>query len=292
MANLTTTIGAIRRMLKDEPLKVRLSDDVDDITEETIALTAGDVTKCAAGMRLEFDDGTGEQVRVLSTDADADTLEGERGYAGSTPSQHDTDAPWLLVNTRFPFDVVEQAVNVVIEADLVAEGLYNINEYEVTSVANSDGYDSPSADIMELLSVYQFSNYMTEPEYLEAYSKYPINADEDLYPSGKVIYIYENLGNVGDLYYVSAKERLSIANLTTSQERIVQLLSAAHLLDWEVPRRLGGPTNQGDRTVRSNEFLQTAAYYRDQAKKMIRAEQAILRSLNPTRKTWLWKNSG
>lgn len=285
MATLAATVTAIRRLLKDEPTKLQLDGALSDTTTETVTVNSGETSKLAVGTRLEHDDATGEQRRVLSITSTTQ-FTAERGYNGSTAATH-SDNTYLLVAPRFPFDEIDQAIDVVIDSVLYGEGVYDVIERQLASSASSDHYNAPASTIEEILHVYQKPASVQEPINVTGFDPLPTNRDTSLFASGKSLHIWENAGTAGtDVYYLSCKEKYTLSTLSTTAERIVQFLACALLVEWEVPRRLAGPTNQGDRTVASRDFLGAAAYYREQANRLIRIERSNLRELHPLKFNW------
>lgn len=288
MAELDDTVFAIRRILRDEPVKVQLQDAIGDVNSEEITLVSGDVARVAVGNRLEHDDSTGEQRRVLSRDESLGTIEAERGYLGSVPSNHDIDT-YMLVNPRFPHDVVVQGINYVIDAELYGEGVYREGVHTIVSSLTTDEYEVPAATVEEIMAVYQKPAGDTKVTYLADYSAYPTKVSTALYTNGAVFYIYENVGTPGtDPYYVNTKERHTLSTCSGRVARIVELLAASHVLDWEGASRLAGPTNQGDRTVAPLDHPRMASQLREQANRMIRAERANLRSFQPAGRNFIY----
>ena len=289
MATLAATVTAIRRLLKDEPVKIQLDGSLGDTTTETVTVNSGETAKIQAGVRLEHDDGgttSAEQRRVLAVSS-VMVFTAERGYMNSTAATH-ADNSYLLIAPRFPYDEVAQAVNVTLDTTLYAKGVYDIVERTITSSATTDVYNAPNAATEELLGVYQFPSSSDEPIWLSNFDRYPRNVATAHYASGKSFAIRENYGVAGtEIYYVNSKEKLTVTTLSASQERIVQFLAAAYLLDWETPKKLAGPTNQGDRTVRTGDYLQTANWFRQQAEELIMVEKSNLRSVNPPKRVWL-----
>src|SRR5688572_3812758 len=112
MATMAATVTAIRRLLKDEPVKIQLDGAIADTTTETVTVNSGETAKIQADVRLEHDDGgatSAEQRRVLSVSS-VTVFTAERGYNGSTAATH-ADNSYLLIAPRFPYDEVAQAVN-------------------------------------------------------------------------------------------------------------------------------------------------------------------------------------
>jgi hypothetical protein len=285
MATTAATVTSVRQLLKDNPVKLQLGAAQSDTTDETTTLIGADIGKLKPGMILEHDDASGEQRRVLSVDETASTFEGERGFYGSTAATH-SNSTYLLVAPRFPYNEVTQCITRALDV-FFDEGVYTINERELTSSATTDVYNSPSTDIREILSVAMKPSGFTEAVYLSDFDPYPRNVDTDLYASGLSIRISEVVGTAGtDIFYLNTKEKLAIGTITSEQERILHDLVCADLIETEVFRRLAGPTNQGDRSVRSSEFLQAAAVRRERAMRALRVQASNLRSLYPAKKNF------
>jgi hypothetical protein len=286
---MTTTAAAvtsIRHLLKDNPVKLKLGAAQSDTTDETTTLIAGDISKVQTGMTLEHDDGSGEQRRVLSKDETAVTLEAERGFNGTTAATH-LNSTYLLINPRFPYEEVSLCITRALDL-FYDEGVYDIIEREVTSSASTDVYNAPASTLREILSVAMKPSTVTEPRYLTDFDPYPRNVDTDLYASGLSIRISEVYGTAGtDIFYLNCKEKLTISTITAEQERILHDLVCADLIETEVFKRLAGPTNQGDRTIRSSEFLQAAAVRRERALRALRVQASNLRSLYPRKRNWM-----
>lgn len=290
---MAATVAKIRRILNDNPVRIHLNGAIANATEETVVVDSTDTAKLAVGQLLEHDDGSttsAEQRQVISIDSTNNSFEAYRGFNGSTAPATHADNSFLLVNPRFKYDTVAEAVNFVLDTDLYENGVYDLIEHQVTS--NADGspdYNAPASTCLEFLAVYQQTSTMTEPEWFptSAFTRYPTNVDTSLYANGLMFSIYQNLGAPGsDVFYVSCAERLTISTLSSSQERLVQLLACAYLMEWSEVARIQGPTNQGDRTVRPNQALQTGAYYRNLARPLFSAERNRLRKINPPAKVW------
>lgn len=286
---MALTAKAVRKILGDRPVEDYLGAAI--ASEGATSMTPTDASLYAKGNVWEFDDGAAgaEMVLVRSVDTATPSITIKRGHEGSTAATH-SNGTVLFLNPRFRYDTIAQAVNTALDVDLFENQVFDLIEHQVTS--NSDGsqdYNAPATGCEEFLAVYQLTATMSAPEWFGSswFTRYPKNVDTSLYANGKVFFINRNLGAAGtDIYYVTCKHRLDITTLTATQERIVQWLACAYLLEWSEPRRLQGPTNQGDRTVRPGQGVGTAAYYRQLAKEAIAAEQARLRKLNPPKKEW------
>jgi hypothetical protein len=285
MATTAATVTSIRQLLKDNPVKLQLGAAQSDTTDETTTLIGADISKVQTGMTLEHDDASGEMRRVLSVDQTASTFEGERGYYGSTAATH-SNSTYLLVNPRFPYNEVTQCITRALDT-FFDKGVYEINEREITSSATTDVYNSPSTSIREILSVAMKPSGFTEAVYISNFDPYPRNVDTDLYASGQSIRISEVYGTAGtDVFYLNCKEKLTISTISSEQERIVHDLVCADLMEVEVHKRLAGPTNQNDRTIRSSEFLQAAAVRRARANEALNVQASNLRSLYPLKRNF------
>lgn len=285
MATTATTVAAVRRLLKDNPIKLQLGAAQSDTTDETTTLIAADIIKAKPGQTLEHDDGTGEQRRVLSVDEANSQIEAERGYNSTTAATH-SNSTYLLVNPRFPYEEVTLCITRALDM-FYDEGVYDIIERELTSSATTDVYDAPASTIREILSVAMRPSAFTEPVYITDFDPYPRNVDTDLYASGLSIRISEVYGTAGtDVFYLNCKEKLTVTTMTAEQERILHDLVCADLIETEAFRRTAGPTNQGDRTLRTAEFLQVAAVRRERAMRAMRVQASNLRSLYPLKRNF------
>lgn len=284
MTDMATTIAAIRRLLQDNPDEdyITLAVDADDTS-----FALNDVTRWGKGQVWEATDGAddAELILVRSVDEANSTATVKRAHADSTGASHDVDTIFLK-DPRFRYNTIAQAVNTVLDVDLLQEDVYDLQEHTVTS--NSDGstdYDAPNSGCREWLSIAQLISGMTEPYFLRSgleFSRTPINVNTAIAGTGKLFQIRTNVGEPGtDVYYVTCIHPLTLTTLNAAQERIVQWLACAYLLEWTEPHRTAGPTNQGDRTVRPNTAIQTAAYYRNLASRAVSNERAQLRKINP-----------
>lgn len=291
MATMAATIRTIRNILLDNPENVHLNGAIANATEETVVVDTTDIDKVAVGQILEHDTG-GEERYVISVDEDAASFEAYRGYNGTTAASSHADNSFMWINPRFSYRVIEQAVNTVLDVDLFNEGLYDLNEHQITS--NADGtrdYNAPTSNCEEFLSIYQFTSSMTEPQWLVTteFSREYRNVDTTHHATGRMFTIRRNLGVPGtDVYYVTCGHRLAIGTLNARHERIVQWLACAYLLEWEDTRRVAQNTTQGDRTVRAGQRISQAAYYRQLAERVINDERSeVKKVLNKGGRQWI-----
>jgi hypothetical protein len=281
---MATTVQAIRKLLGDSPDETTLTAAISSTSATTVTVT--DINKFAVGQTWEFDDGaTGaEAVLITAVTPSTSTITMKRGHKNTTAATHANGAV-ILNEPRFLYDTVAQAVNYVLDTDLYAEGLFELQEHQVTSSSTTDFYNSPAAGCLRFLDVYQKTASMDEPKRAKLrYSEYPTNVDTSLFANGKYFIIEHNYGVAGtDIYYVTCAHAMTISTLTTAAQRIVELLATAYVLEWSEPRRLAGPNNQGDTTVRPGASVGTAAYYRQLAEEMMSKERRRNEELFPAK---------
>lgn len=282
MTTYVTTAQKIRRILNDYPDRTYLTAAISDTSTKTFQVN--DITKFKAGNVWEHMDfsETGVELReVESVDTTGGTITASRGYADSTATTH-SNSTYLWKNPRFRYNTIMQAIDTALDVDLFANDVYEIVEHIITSSATSQAYNAPSTSCEEFLWVYQRLVSTDPPLNISDFTARPRNVDTTLWANGKVFEIRQNWGTPGTAsYYVNCKHKLSISTLSTTQERIVQWLACAYLLEWTEPKRGSGPTNQNDQTVRPGTGLGTAAYYRQLAKSAIASERSYLKALNP-----------
>jgi len=286
MTTIAAQVKIIRRLLQDEPLTDVLGASI--AAAGTTTMTVTDVTKFAIGQWWEFDDDTGDVVYVSAVNTSTSVCAIRRNYRGSTGAAH-SNAAVLAKAPRFQYDTVSQAINTVLDADLDGENIYDLIEHQITSSATTSYYEAPSTSCEMFMDVYQKTAGMLSPRRRALwYSPMPTNADTSLYTNGKYFVIQGNYGIPGtDLYFVTCRHPLAIGTLTAAQERIVQFLACAYLLEWTEPHRLAGPNNQGDTTVRPGDANRTAAYWRALAEEQMSKEQFRLRTLFPPQRRFV-----
>ena len=287
MATLAATITAVRRILNDFPVAIHLNGAIGDTTTETFIVDAADIRQVSVGQRLEHDDGgttSAEQRLVYAVDPDTFTVSAYRGAFGSTAATH-ADNSFVLVDPRFPYDTVAQAVNQCLDYDLYPQ-VYEIVEHQVTSSATSHAYNAPATACEKWLDVYQRTVSTNVPTRSGiSYSVYKQNVDSALWANG-VFEIYGGKADGSEKFYVNCAHRIAIGTLIARQERLVHYCSVAHLLEETNPRRLAGPTNQGDRSVKPGAELQSAGWYWDRFYRMRRGEEKWLRQQVPPREVF------
>lgn len=286
MTTIALQVKSIRRLLQDDPLTDTLNAAV--AAGSTTTMTVTDVTKFAVGQWWEFDDDTGDKVLVTAVNSSTSVCTIRRSHRGSTGAAHSNGAI-LAKAPRFEYDTASQAITTVLDADLDGENIFDLLEHQITSSATTTYYNAPATACERFMDVYQKTAGMLSPRRASLwFSPLPTNADTSLYANGKYFVIQGNYGTPGsDVYYVTCRHPLAIGTLTSQQERIVQFLACAYLLEWTEPKRLAGPNNQGDTTVRPGMANQTAAYWRALAEEQMSKEQQRLKMLFPPQRRFV-----
>jgi len=237
------------------------------------------------GEMWEHDDGSPEQREITDVDISTPLITGIRGSNGSTAATHLTST-YLIKEPRFTHNLITDAVDQALDNDLFPH-VYEIVEHQVTSSATTNAYNAPATACEQFLDVYQRTDATFVPKRAGIrYSVYPQNVDTALWSNGKVFEIYGGKRDGTEKYYVNCAHRLAIGTLLTRQETLVRMRTCQYLLEWTEPRRLAGPTNQGDRTVRPGAALQTGAYYESEFRRHLRNESAWLKRQRPPRKVF------
>lgn len=284
MSTLAGTVGQIRRILGDTPLRLALTAAITDTTTATFSVGSSDAPLFGVGQTWEHDDGGtagAERRKVYAVDETTPLITAYRGWDQSTAATH-LSGSFILLDPYYPYDLVAQAIQTVLDADFESETIYDIIEHQITSSTTTNSYDAPTAACEEFLSVFMKPSTAFSPIEIRDFTRYPTNTDITLYSTGKFFWIGDNAGTPGtDVYYVNCRHALTATTLTATQDRIVQALAAAHLLDWKEPRRLAGPTTQGDRTVPTLAHARMAAGLRAEARRLMVVERSRLRTLVP-----------
>jgi hypothetical protein len=283
---MATTVAAVRRILKDDPPRDKLAAAMSDTT--TLTFTPTEVSLYSKGQRVEWDDGnTGAEQALVSAVDQATPLITllHRGMYGSTATTH-AIATDVLFGPRYYYDEVAQTINSILEEDLYGEGLYEIDQHSLIATSTTEVFNAPTAECQRFLRVYYRILSTDTPIDIWRFDHDLPNADTSLYSNGKYVRIQDQPLD-GTVMFVLCAHKLGIATLTSAQQRILEWLTCARLLEQGEPRRDAGPTNQGDRTVRPNTGIQTAAYYRGLAEEAISKEVMYLQRQYPRRKTYV-----
>lgn len=283
---MATTVKTLRNWLGDYPASLTSGATISSTSATTF--TASDATLIRNGVVYEFDDGADSNAECIlsrSSQTTAPTI--VRGWHASTAATH-ANGCLIWVAPRFEYNQIARAVNMALDVDLYANGVYEMVEHQVTSSSTTHAYNSPATTCERVLDIYQRVNSTDAPQRQKLdWSQYR-NADTTLWSNGKVFEIYGNYGVPGTaLYYVNCAHRLGITTITTQQERAVHLLAAAYLLEWEEVARAGGPTNQGDKTVTVGAKAGIANFYREQAMRIVRDEASRLKQLTEDRREFI-----
>lgn len=280
-------IAGVRRMLHDHPFEVVLASGVSSTSTTTVSVSSADGALLADGNLLEFNDGTGEQVLVISGAGAGSTgsLTVRRASNGSSAAVHASGCV-VFVHPRWSYNLISDAWSTSVANDLWPE-VYDIQQHQITSSATTNTYDVSTTDCERWLAIYQLPNANSEPRYLDGFTKQLWDADTSLYPNGKVGVINQRLGPVGDPYYVVCAHKLTNATLTDAQVSIVQQKTCAYLLQWAELPRSAGPSDQGDRTIGITNQAKLASVFNAEYQRLLHREAAHLRSLYKPKRQFL-----
>lgn len=273
--------------MADRSIRVKLTAAITDTTTETFSVSAAHAGLVAIGELWEHDDDSGEQREITDVDVTTPLVTGIRGSNGSTAVTHLT-ATYLIKEPRFTYNLVTDALDQAVDNDLYPF-VYEIVEHQVTSNAAAAGnaYNAPSANCEQWLDVYQRTVSTNTPTRGGiTYTVYPQNVDTALWATGKVFEIYGGKADGTEKFYVNCAHRIALSTLIARQETLVKMRACQYLLEWTEPRRVAGPTNQGDRTIRAGAGLQTGAYYEQEFRRHLRNESTWLKNQRPPRRVF------
>lgn len=273
--------ASIRRLLQDRPVRAQLGAAITDTTTATMTLTSGTAPSFQIGQMWEHDDNNGstsstsaEQREV--TAVSGTTITASRGAFGSTAATH-ANSTWLILEPRFTYDRICQAIDAVIDSELMSNDVYAITSHTVTSSATSHTYSAPASTCDHILDIYQRITVGDEPYYLKDWTDYKA-VDTGVYTNGAFYTVRGLKGTLGtDSFYINCAHPLAVTTLNSKQQDIVEYLSCFYLLSWAEMPRSAGPTNQGDRSVKVGDQARLAGFYRDTAMRLMREEAGRLK---------------
>lgn len=291
MATYAGLVTSIRRLLQDRPMRAQLGAAISDTTTATMTVTSGTQHLFQVGQMWEHDDYNGATSSTSSeqreiTAVSGTTVTGIRGANGSTAATH-LNSTYLLLEPRFSYDRICQAVDAVIDGDLLSNDVYEIVEHQVTISTTTDAYNAESTSCDHILDIYQRISATELPSYLSDWEQYR-NADTTLFANGRYFTVPTWRGVAGtDLLYINCAHALSVTTLNNKQQDIVEYLAAYYLLSWQEIPRSAGPTNQGDRTVKVGDQARLAGFFRDHGMRLMREEASRLKKLARPRKNFV-----
>lgn len=282
MATYAGIVASIRRLLQDFPQRAQLGAAITDTTTATMTVASADAGKFQVGQLWEHDDNNGSTSSTSSeqrliTAISGTTVTGERGFTGSTAATH-LISTYLNHAPRFSYDRICQAVDAVLESDLYINDVFEVVEHTVTSSASTYAYNAPSTSCERILEVYQRVNSTDVKTAVDHFLQYS-NVDTSLWSNGKVYAVYGVRGVLGtDSFYINCAHKLAVTTLSAAQQNIVEYMACYYLMSWAEIPRTAGPTNQGDRSVRPMDQARLAAWFEQQARRLMREEAAYLKA--------------
>lgn len=271
---LEDIVANVRKILKDKPVRVRLTAALGDTTTEDFSVA--DVAQFRPGTIWEHDDGTGERRYVTDTDPSTLTVTAYRGFEDSTASLH-ADQSFVILSPRFSYDETVLAIETAIDVDLYTNEVYEIVDHSVSSSATTNAYEMPTAACKKPLSIHQQVLTTDTPKYLKRFSRRYYKTGLPTYSTGAYFTIEENIGAPGtDPYYVMCAHKLTADTLTAEDQRIIEMRALYYLMVWEGPRRVAGPTNQGDRSVQPLDSTRLSQFYKSESERLMKERAADL----------------
>ncbi len=291
MATYASLVASIRRLLQDRPIRAQLGAAVSDTTTAASTVSSGTAHLFQVGQIWEHDDNNGSTSSTSSeqrevTAVASTTVTATRGANGSTAATH-SNSTYLILEPRFTYDRITQAVDAVLDGELMSNDVYDITEHQVTVSATSDTYNAPSTACDHILDIYQRIVAGETPTYIIDWTGYR-NIDTSLFANGMYYEVPSPRGLGGtDLFYINCAHPLAVTTLNAKQQDIVEYLAAFYLLSWAELPRSAGPTNQGDRTVKVGDQARLAGFFRETAMRLMREEASRLKKLARPRKNFV-----
>lgn len=283
---LEDIVADVRKVLKDKPVQARLTAAIGDTTTEDF--TVSDVAQFRPGTIWEHDDATGERRYVTDTDPSTLTVTAYRGFEGSTASLH-ADQSFAILSPRFSYDETVLAIETAIDIDLYQNDVFELTVHSVASSATTNAYEQPTSACKKPLSIYQQVLTTDTPKYLKRWSRRYMKSDTTNYPNGAYFTVEENVGAPGtDPYYVMCAHKLDADTLTDADKRIVEMRALYYLMTWEGPRRVAGPTNQGDRSVQPLDSTRLSQFYKSESERLMKERSSeIMEKVYPSQREFV-----
>lgn len=282
---MTAVVREIRSLLKDRPNTTALN-DADHISSSDTTIVVDDASVVRAGTVYEFDDGSANNAECIkATNSNTTSMTAVRGWEGTTAAAH-SDNVVILVSPLYRYNTVAAMVNTVLNTDLLAAGLVDIQEHEVTSSATTNHYVSPAADCESILNVYQdLSSGTNEPTYL-MWQDYR-HIDSDLFSTELYFAVWGGVQDGTTKLYVNCRHPLAITTTTNAQTDVVKYLTAARLLEWEDAH---ATVDQNERKAKVGDRARLARYFEEKGQRMLAREVKRLQNKDMPRREWRPRN--
>lgn len=217
---------------------------------------------------------------ALITAVAATTLTIARGYLSSTPgtgNAHDANSYFVLKPGYYALNITK-AIQDAIDSDLYPE-VYAV--YEAQLAHGSTGWNavtaiqSIAAEAKEVLAAYQKSD--STPLTLQSVKvTHPYAVDSTTSSTKKAIRLVE-LADNDNTIFVQYARKAAVADLSVGACRAVEAGALARLLEWKSAFQI----SKEGRIVQDGVhvpgiILRTANYWRNEQKRLIEQEQAIL----------------
>jgi hypothetical protein len=245
MSTMIDLVRRLRRQLGDDPVRSRTvsgSPVPDQAAATDVTVPDGQTSKFRTQMMFEFNDDTGERLEVDSTDPTTNKVTALRAREGTAHAAH-TNGTDIVIEPRFSYPQASDTLSEIIDGELWPD-VWIFGESTLTYHSTQDYYDPSVTDIEQLVSAYQLVSghrYSIDFHWLS-----PEVADDVNFPDGAIsIPIVVDYSTI----YFAYRVRPTLANLTTTLERLVLMGAGAELLELEEGSHVGPDRSAVDATV-------------------------------------------
>lgn len=263
-----TLVQSVRWLLEDYPMQDELTQD---IGASDTSFTVQNGNKWDNGVRLEFDDGTGEQ--MLVRDVSSNTIsDARRGVYGTTASSH-TSGCFLLREPRFGYTQITAAISQAV--NWTRGQVWVPIEAELTPLTTGSHFYEVPSDFVGWIHVSQMqTNGLDNLELGTPRSGRAVlvkrGLDSTLSSTGTALWIpiLDNTTEEINLTYGAdvTADTVPEGPITTA---IVHGACAILVGAKDAPRT-GSDVSQGDTTVPVGSTLRTAAWFQSMYQQYIR----------------------
>lgn len=273
-------VQRIRYELEDHPFE-------DKITLSTTAIastiTVPDGTKWAKGVRLEWDDLSGEIDSVFGVAGNVLTLRRPPDAVAHAANSYVLRAP------RFEYKQIVEAMNRVLHAEMWPY-VWAVKTTRVTPVSGTNLYSVPS-DLIDLISVTQATNDTNQYSvYGGTGSGLPVSVlhglTETTFGSGQALYL-PSVASTSEEIFVIYRAIPSLSDIEDGMMADTLVYGAcSRLVGSKATKRIVGDATMGEQTTQSPDTLQVALWYEDQFRRARNGLNAYLMKTAPPMRTW------
>lgn len=241
-------------MSGDQPDSTRIiTSGISDV-DTVVSIPAGHVSVKfpRIGATVEFDDDSNERALVDAIDPSLDQITLVRGQDGTIAQSHAVGTR-ILIDPRFSREAVEDAINHIIDVEFWP-AIWHPGEGTLTYQSTNEYYDPGVSDIEDVVWAYQLSSGVIVPCRVTFMS--PTLADDANFPQGTIIipWTYDT-----STIYFGYRSRITVSNLSASQEHLVTLGATGHLLMLEETLHVAPSASMLERRVNDGSKLRAGA---------------------------------